>query len=69
LSKPPIVCPTLAATCSVDQESNSARGKMAKKLRVKTATGFHSLAAAMMERGTNPRRIFALVQESVTLVV
>jgi hypothetical protein len=35
---------------------------MAKKLRAKTATGFHSRAAAMMERGMKTRRTFAFEQ-------
>jgi hypothetical protein len=69
LSNPPIVCPTLAATCSVDQDSSSASGKMAKKLRVKRATGFHFRFAATMARGTKGMRRFALEKKSVVFVV
>src|SRR5258708_21635641 len=62
LSNPPRVCPTLAASCSVDQDSSSASGNIAKKLMANTATGYQFWAVAMTERGMKTRRRFALEQ-------
>jgi hypothetical protein len=55
LISPPTVCPTLLANSSVAKESNAARGRIAKKLKMKPMESSHPWFPAVIPRNTNGR--------------